>query len=117
MLCFPPFFFRLDLRLDLCNYFRELFFTFLSCFRIDVVAFPLAVRIGRRVPSLIEVVVNHGDTTRPGTPYFGLVRREFDRGGLFLYSRFSVGIRASVPPILRSIYTAACLCIVSVIWL
>lgn len=45
--------------------------------------FPLAVGIGWCVPSLVEVVVNHGDTTRPRLSYFGLVRREFDRGGIF----------------------------------
>ena len=46
-------------------------------------AFPLAVGVGRSVPSLIQVVVNHGDTTCSGLAYFGLVRREFDRGGIF----------------------------------
>lgn len=75
--------FRLDLRLDLHNHFRELFFAFLARFRVDIVAFPLAVGVGRRVPSLIQVVVNHGDTARPRLAYFGLVRREFDRGGIF----------------------------------
>jgi len=46
-------------------------------------AFPLAVGVGRRVPSLIQVVVYHRDTARAGFAYFGLVRREFDRGGIF----------------------------------
>ena len=63
-LCLEPFFFRLNLRLNLCNHFRELFFTFFSCFRVDIVAFPLAIRICRRVPSFIQAVVNHGDTAR-----------------------------------------------------
>ena len=82
-------FFRLDLRLDLHNHFRQLFFAFFSCFRVDIVAFPLATRIRRRVPPLIEVVVNHGDTARAGLAYFRLVRREFDRGGIFPCRRLS----------------------------
>ena len=45
------------MRLDLHNHFRELFFAFLARFRVDIVAFPLAVGVGRRVPSFIQVVV------------------------------------------------------------
>ena len=71
-------FFRLDLCLNLCNHFRELFFAFLARFRVDIVAFPLSVGVGRCVPSLVEVVVYHRDTARPGFAYFRLVRREFD---------------------------------------
>ena len=46
-------------------------------------AFPLAVGVGRSVPSLIQVVFYHRDTARPRFAYFRLVRREFDRGGIF----------------------------------
>ena len=43
-------------------------------------AFPLSVGVGRRVPSLIQVVVNHGDTTDQPTdpkfePYKGKIRK------------------------------------------
>ena len=57
--------------------------------RVDIMAFPLAVGVGRRVPSLIQVVVYHRDTTRPGFAYFRLVRREFDRDGVLPCRRLS----------------------------
>ena len=53
----------------------------------------------------------------PGLRILGLYGVNSTGAVSFLSSRFSVGIRASVPPILRSIYTAACRCMVSVIWL
>lgn len=80
---FYLFLFGCDFRFHRFYQFSELFFAFLARFRVDIVAFPLAVGIGWCVPSLVEVVVNHGDTARPGLSYFGLVRREFDRGGIF----------------------------------
>ena len=76
-------FFRLDLRLDLCNHFRELFFAFLSRLGVNIMAFPLAVGVGRRVSAFIQMIVYHGGTTSPRPAYFGRVRLEFDRGGIF----------------------------------
>ena len=49
---FEPFFLSRNFRLHLRYQLGKLFFTFFSCFRVNIMAFPLAVRIGRRVPSL-----------------------------------------------------------------
>ncbi len=46
-------------------------------------AFTLAVGIGRRVPSLVQMIIDHRHTTRPRFAYFGRVRLEFDGGGIF----------------------------------
>ena len=86
---FYLFLFGCDFRFHRFYQFSELFFAFLSRLGIYIMAFPLAVGVGWCVPSLVEVVVNHGDTTRPGLSYFGLVRREFDRGGIFPCRRLS----------------------------
>nr|DAY78354.1 MAG TPA: hypothetical protein [Caudoviricetes sp.] len=103
------FFFCLNLSLNLCNHFRKLFFTFFSCFCIDILALPLAVRIRRRVLSFIQVVVNHRDTVRPWLAYFWFVRREFDQDGIFPF--LTLFYRHT------GVCTAACLCMVSLIWL
>lgn len=95
----------------------ELLFTLLAGVSVDIAGVLFAVWPFGGISSLKEMVVDFGDTARPGLSYFRLVRREFDRGGTFLSSRAIIGILASVPPILRSICTAACLCMVSVIWL
>ena len=51
--------------------------------------FSLSVSIGRRIASLIEVVVYHRHTACPGFATFGLVRLEIGWEGIYPYPLFT----------------------------
>ena len=100
----------------------QLFLAFLSCLGVDILGYAFAVNSWRE-PPLVEVVVYHRHATRATLSYLGFIRLKNRFCGVFVAWFVTTlggggsGISAFVPPISRSIRTAACCCIVSVIWL
>ena len=116
-----------DFRFHRFDQLCELFLAFLSCGGIDVSRDVLAISVGGREPSFVEVVVDHRHATCATLAYLALVglnflpRRSFFGGVLLALGGSTLcvnsGICASVPPISHSILSAAYCCIVSVMWL
>ena len=81
------FFHLCDFRFHGFDQLCELFFAFLSCLGVYVLGYAFAVD-SRSEPSLVEVVVYHGDASRATLAYLALVglkfllRRGFRGGGL-----------------------------------
>ena len=80
---FEPFFLSRNFRIHLRYQLGKLFFTFFSRFCVDIVAFPLSVGVGRRVPPFIEAVVYHGNASRFVAADFRLLRLNFAFCGVF----------------------------------
>lgn len=83
LLCLETFFFRLDLRLDLCNHFRKFFLAFFSCFCVDIELFAFAVWQFRRIAAFPFLRADLKQTSRSGAAYFRLFRLKFCSYGRF----------------------------------
>ena len=119
---FCLFLFGCDFRFHRFYKLSELFLAFLSCLGVHIFRDALAVDSWRE-PPLVEVVIYHSDASRTGLANLALVRLKnrfcgvlLGQGLLTLLGGCS-GNGAFVPPISRSMRTAACCCMVSVTWL